>query len=197
VDPGSRSLSAIIWNLVAETEGFPLLRHTVFFSRDYRAEFDAIFRDGRPPGEPTVYICAQDRDDRGEWPAGTPERLLCLINAPALGDSKPLPSSEVEQCAERTFSLLTRCGLRVQRSPHLSQVTTPTGFSELFPATGGALYGQASHGWKASFSRPGSRSAIPGLYLAGGSTHPGAGVPMATLSGRLAASCVLADLGST
>ncbi|MFY9976539.1 MAG: 1-hydroxycarotenoid 3,4-desaturase CrtD [Chromatiaceae bacterium] len=197
VDPASRSLSAIIWNLVAETEGFPLLRHTVFFSGDYRAEFDTIFRDGRPPGEPTVYICAQDRDDQGEWPAGKPERLLCLINAPALGDSKPLLASEVEQCAERTFSLLTRCGLQVQRSPHLSQVTTPTGFSELFPATGGALYGQASHGWKASFSRPGSRSAIPGLYLAGGSTHPGAGVPMATLSGRLAASCVLADLGST
>jgi 1-hydroxycarotenoid 3,4-desaturase len=197
VDPASRSLSAIIWNLVAETEGFPLLHHTVFFSRDYQAEFDTIFRDGRPPGEPTVYICAQDRDDQGDGPAGAPERLLCLINAPPLGDSRPLAASEVEQCAERTFSLLTRCGLRVQRIPHLSQVTTPTGFAELFPATGGALYGQASHGWKASFSRPGSRSAIPGLYLAGGSTHPGAGVPMATLSGRLAASRVLADLGST
>ncbi|MGE5154569.1 MAG: 1-hydroxycarotenoid 3,4-desaturase CrtD [Bdellovibrio bacteriovorus] len=196
-DPDARSLSAVIWNLVAQTEGFPLLRHTVFFSRDYEAEFDAIFRGSRPPEEPTVYICAQDRDDRGDWPAGAPERLLCLINAPATGDSKPLPASEVERCAERTFSLLSRCGLQVRRDPSLSLVTTPTGFAELFPATGGALYGQASHGWKASFSRPGSRSAIRGLYLAGGSTHPGAGVPMAAISGRLAASCVLADLGST
>jgi 1-hydroxycarotenoid 3,4-desaturase len=64
----------------------------------------------------------------------------------------------------------------------------------LFPATGGALYGQASHGWQASFSRPGSRSKkIGALYFAGGSVHPGAGVPMAALSGRLAAACVIED----
>ncbi len=196
-DPGSRSLSAIIWNLVAKTQGFPLLRHTVFFSKDYEAEFDAIFREGRPPEEPTVYVCAQDRDNQGDWPPGEPERLLCLINAPARGDTKPLHADEVERCAERTFSLLNRCGLAVRQDPERSQMTTPTGFAELFPATGGALYGQASHGWKASFSRPGSRSAIPGLYLAGGSTHPGAGVPMAAISGRLAASSILADLAST
>jgi 1-hydroxycarotenoid 3,4-desaturase len=73
----------------------------------------------------------------------------------------------------------------------------PTDFHRLFPATGGALYGQASHGWKASFNRPGTRTKLPGLYLAGGSVHPGAGVPMAALSGRLAANCVLADLAST
>ena len=49
----------------------------------------------------------------------------------------------------------------------------------------------------ASFRRPGSRTGLPGLYLAGGSTHPGAGVPMAALSGRLAASALMADLAST
>jgi hypothetical protein len=61
----------------------------------------------------------------------------------------------------------------------------------------GALYGQASHGWRASFTRPGVRSRIPGLYLAGGSTHPGPGVPMAALSGRMAAACLLSDVAST
>jgi 1-hydroxycarotenoid 3,4-desaturase len=49
----------------------------------------------------------------------------------------------------------------------------------------------------ASFRRPGARSKLPGLYLAGGSTHPGAGVPMAALSGRLAARSLLEDLAST
>ena len=76
-------------------------------------------------------------------------------------------------------------------------VTTPAGFNELYPATGGALYGRATHGWKASFSRPTARTGLQGLYLAGGSVHPGAGVPMAALSGRMAAACLLADHAST
>jgi 1-hydroxycarotenoid 3,4-desaturase len=192
-----RSLSAVTWNLVAETQGFPLLRHSVFFSRDYPGEFNAIFRDSQLPTEPTVYICAQDRDDRdGERPEG-PERLFCLVNAPAIGDTHSFGPSEIELCEKRVFSLLERCGLRVSLMPETNRITTPTDFNRLFPATGGALYGQASHGWKASFNRPGTRTKLPGLYLAGGSVHPGAGVPMAALSGRLAADCVLSDLAST
>jgi 1-hydroxycarotenoid 3,4-desaturase len=73
-------------------------------------------------------------------------------------------------------------------------VTGPAQFHALFPGTGGALYGPATHGTQASFRRPGSRTKLPGLYLAGGSAHPGAGVPMAALSGRLAAASVLEDL---
>ena len=195
--PAARSLSALTWNLVTKTAGFPLVRHTVFFSADYEKEFDELFAARRLPSQPTVYICAQDRDDQGNGTAGAAERLLCLVNAPANGDSHPYSPTEVEQCAERTFSLLNRCGLQIEPDQGHHQITSPADFARLFPATGGALYGQASHGWKASFSRPGSRSVLPGLYLAGGSTHPGAGVPMAALSGRLAASCVLADLAST
>jgi 1-hydroxycarotenoid 3,4-desaturase len=75
--------------------------------------------------------------------------------------------------------------------------TTPADFHRLFPATGGALYGPAVHGAMASFRRPGARTRLPMLFLAGGGTHPGAGVPMAALSGRLAASSVLEDLAST
>jgi 1-hydroxycarotenoid 3,4-desaturase len=191
-----RSLSAVTFNLVAETEGFPLLRHTVFFSSDYPSEFDAIFRQARLPPEPTVYICAQDRADRDNGFPGGAERLLCLVNAPPSGDTHTFEPSEIEQCEMRAFALLGRCGLQVRRTPETTLVTTPADFHRLFPATGGALYGKASHGWKASFDRPGTRTRLPGLYLAGGSVHPGAGVPMAALSGRLAANCVLSDLTS-
>jgi 1-hydroxycarotenoid 3,4-desaturase len=191
-----RSLSAITWSLAARTEGFPLLRHTVFFSGDYRAEFDEIFRQRRPPHSPTVYVCAQDRTDRAPEPPES-ERLLCLINAPAAGDDPSCPHWEFESCEERTFRQLERCGLRVLRRPEATMLTTPRDFAQWFPATGGALYGQASHGWQASFRRPGSRTRLPGLYLAGGSTHPGPGVPMAALSGRLAAQSVIEDLAST
>ena len=193
--PAKRSLSAITWNIHAATSGFDLLRHTVFFSNAYEAEFDAIFKGGRVPASPTVYVCAQDRDDHGLAPAtlGRPERLLCLINAPALGDAAPMPPKETDRCEAAMRQTLARCGLQSERAPQRTVLTTPSDFERLFPATGGALYGRASHGWAASFTRPGSRSKLPGLYLAGGSTHPGPGVPMAALSGRLAAASLIAD----
>ncbi|MEZ5788348.1 MAG: phytoene desaturase family protein [Xanthobacteraceae bacterium] len=197
IAPSERSLSALTWTMAAPTAGFPLLRHNVFFSSDYAAEFDDIFACKRLPRAPTVYVCAQDRgDDDGAAPAGA-ERLLCLVNAPPFADSTPIAPSEIAACERQTFSLLERCGLRIHRDPAATIVTRPSDFHRLFPGTGGALYGRASHGWQASFQRPGARTRIPNLYLAGGSTHPGAGVPMAALSGRLAAASLMADLGLT
>jgi len=192
VAPGDRSLSAVTWAMTAQTRGFGLLRHNVFFSRDYRAEFDQIFRQARLPGEPTIYVCAQDRGDGHEAPET--ERLFVLVNAPAVGDRQNFATEEIVQCQTVVLSLLQRCGLSV--TPQASQVTTPSDFHRLFPATGGALYGRASHGWQAAFRRPGSATKISGLYLAGGSTHPGAGVPMAALSGQLAARRLLSDRAS-
>lgn len=114
-----------------------------------------------------------------------------LINAPADGDRHAFAPDEVEAHAARSFALLAACGLEVERTHEV--VTTPAGFEALFPGSGGALYGRASHGSMASFARPGARSRVPGLYLAGGSVHPGAGIPMAAMSGRLAAARLLAD----
>jgi 1-hydroxycarotenoid 3,4-desaturase len=187
-----RSLSAVTWSTYARAEGFPLDRHTVFFSGDYHAEFDDIRRHGRPPYDPTVYICAQDRGI-GAPPDGMPERLLVLTNAPAAN----LSEQEIEQCQERTHRRLAQCGLRIDPGLWSGIRTTPASFGRLFPGTSGALYGPATHGWRASFARPTARTRIPGLYLAGGSVHPGPGVPMAALSGTMAADAVLADRAST
>ncbi|MGV3633335.1 MAG: 1-hydroxycarotenoid 3,4-desaturase CrtD [Pseudorhodoplanes sp.] len=194
IDRRHRSLSAITWTAVAETRGFPLTRHNVFFSHNYRAEFDDIFARQQVPADPTVYVCAQDRDD-DELTAAGPERLLILINAPPTGDRAV--NLEIESCRDRTFRQLERCGLTVSTTPKEVRVTTPRDFDWDYPATGGALYGQASHGWMASFRRPGARSRLPGLFLAGGSVHPGPGVPMAAISGRLAAQALMQDLAST
>jgi 1-hydroxycarotenoid 3,4-desaturase len=91
------------------------------------------------------------------------------------------------------FGLMRRGGVEVTRDAEA--VTTPDDFERLFPGTGGALYGPAAQGWQAAFNRPGARTRLPGLYLAGGGTHPGTGVAMAALSGRFAASRVIEDLG--
>jgi 1-hydroxycarotenoid 3,4-desaturase len=192
-----RSLSAVTWSLIAPTRGFPLLRHNVFFSNDYPAEFTQLFTGRRVPAEPTVYVCAQDRgdsDDVTSLPAA--ERLLVLINAPAFGDTEDPDEREKARWETAAFGLLERSGLTITRTPMRTVMTDPNEFNRLFPMTGGALYGRATHGFQAPFKRPGSHTRLPGLYLAGGSAHPGAGVPMATLSGRLAAARILADLGS-
>ncbi len=196
IPPKARSLSAVTWAMRARTAGFPLLRHNVFFSRDYAAEFDRI-RRGTLPADPTVYVCAQARGGEDAAENGGPEPLLCLVNAPAAGDIAPLSPSEIAQCEDRTFSRLAQCGLHIERRSDATVVTTPSDFDRLFPGTGGALYGPASHGWMASFRRTGARCRLPGLYFAGGSTHPGPGVPMAAISGRLAAEALLRDLAST
>ena len=192
-----RSLSAVTFELVAKTKGFPLVRHNVFFSNDYPREFDAILRRSAIPDEPTIYVCAQDRDDHSGQNPGSAERLLCLVNAPPVGDAHTFSEAEIERCEDRIFSHLERRGLFVDRASGAKCVTTPNEFARRFPATGGAIYGRASHGWQASFKRPGCRTRMPGLYLAGGSVHPGPGVPMAALSGRMAAESLLADHAST
>ncbi|HRD95689.1 MAG TPA: phytoene desaturase family protein [Rubrivivax sp.] len=194
--PGQgRSLSALTWAVHARCLGFDLEHHNVFFCDDYRREFDDVFRRRQLPQQGTVYVCAQDRGGTRTVPTGR-ERLLCLVNAPAEGDRRAFHPAEIEPCLKRSQDLLQHCGLQVEaQAPQ--QVTSPATFHRLFPGTGGALYGAASHGWTALFKRSGSTSRLPGLYLAGGSVHPGPGVPMAAMSGCLAAEMLLAHLDST
>src|SRR5690606_29621320 len=136
----ARSLSAITWNLLAQVEGdCPLLHHTVCFSPDYAAEFGALVHQRRLPARPTVYLCAQDRGSAHPALApGTPERLLCLVNAPADGDGAPLSEQELAQCERQTFEQLKRCGVAIHAQPAQTLRTTPTAFDALFPGTGGA-----------------------------------------------------------
>lgn len=201
-DRHPRSLSAMTWLVGARTRGFALLRHNVFFSGDYRAEFEALFGRRAMPADPTIYVCAQDRGasqtgDASEDTARGPERLLCLINAPADGD-RPGVALDADAAQARAFAQLERFGLHIERLQFdgdgaSAQRTTPAQFARRYPGSSGALYGAATHGPRASFQRPGAASLIRGLYLAGGSVHPGPGVPMAALSGRLAVRRVLAD----
>ncbi len=175
-DVNANSLSAITWCAVTKDNGVPLEHHTVFFSDDYKTEFHELARG--PARDPTVYMC-----DQGQG------RKLMLVNAPANNQDAP---NDVD---ENMFRRLAKSGL-VMSAKNMSRRGVKD-FATLYPGSSGALYGRASHGWLSTFQRPKARTKIPGLYLAGGSTHPGPGVPMAVLAGMRASEALLEDRALT
>jgi 1-hydroxycarotenoid 3,4-desaturase len=173
-----RSLSAITWAGKMPCGDSALQHHNVFFSADYKAEFAAL--SSGPAPDPTVYVC-----DQGEG------HKLVLVNAPANGMAAPASAED------NMLRTLDSHGLRLDVAGGDILRRSPKEFAALYPATHGALYGRASHGWMSTFLRPQARTHLPNLYLAGGSVHPGPGVPMATLSGLRAAEARLHDRDST
>jgi len=191
-----RSLSAVTVSFAGHISGPGLPMHNVFFSRDCAREFRQLAQ-GTLPEDPTLYLCALDRRDSPMNRLGSEERFLALINAPPRGDDLTFDKLEPNQCQARIEAALSRHGVRILPGRHSPRTMTPQDFEALFPGSGGGLYGRATHGAMASFQRPAARTRIPGLYCAGGSVHPGAGVPMVTISGSLAAEALLTDLAST
>jgi 1-hydroxycarotenoid 3,4-desaturase len=170
------SLSAVTFGITGTLSGhFEPAHHNVLFSDDYAAEFAAL-KAGEMPADPTVYLCAQ-----------APGAYFALINAPPAAAQAP---EDTTPCLNRILTKLRACGLVL--TPHHISSTGPRAFGAAFPGSNGALYGRALTGWRDSFNRPGAATRLPGLFLAGGSVHPGPGLPMAAISGRLAAEAALA-----
>jgi len=188
-----RSLSAEVWAFAATPAGRDLHHHNVLFGADPETEF-APLSAGGVPVDPTVYICAQDRGT-GRTPPPI-ERFETIVNAAPLPPDRP-DTQEHCPCFDRTFALLAERGLSFAPPPKPAARTTPAGFAALFPGSLGSLYGRSPRGSMATFQRPGARTRVPGLYLAGGGVHPGPGVPMAALSGRHAAEAIISDRTST
>ncbi|WP_241250550.1 1-hydroxycarotenoid 3,4-desaturase CrtD [Paragemmobacter kunshanensis] len=204
-----RSLSALVWAFASEARGDKaphLTHHNLFFTANPEAEFGPIGQ-GRMPEAPTLYLCAEDRirDPRARAmsvpvadpasgpasdPAFGPERFEIILNAPA--GLPALRPEDFQKCRQITFDRLARMGLTLT-PPGPEALSTPATLDRLFPASGGAIYGRSPEGMMASFQRPPARTALPGLYLAGGGAHPGAGVPMAALSAKHAAEAIMQD----
>lgn len=187
------SCSGFILLLGVERQYDWLAHHNIFFSSDYRREFDAIFRHGVPPDDPTIYVTITAKADADHAPPGC-ENWFVLVNAPPLSDrydwKKQAASYRDNVLAKlATFNLDVRGHIRSER------ILTPLDIERLTGARRGALYGTSSNDRFNALRRPHNRARdLRGLYFAGGTTHPGGGVPMVTLSGKVAAQMVLADL---
>jgi phytoene desaturase len=183
------ALSGYVLLLEADTR-LPLAHHTVLFSQDYRREFDQLF-SGKAPDDPTVYLCHPAATDPSMAPEGR-SGLFVMANAPATGDADR-PWADAARLREKCLGLLDKVvpGTRLR----VLGERTPSDFAKQ-GAPGGSIYGFLPHGRFGPFRRPKLRGDAPGLFFAGGGTHPGGGVPLVMLSGRFAAGLVREHLGS-
>lgn len=182
--PRETSLSGLVflWGVASKS---PFSHHNILFSADYAAEFGQLAAR-QIPKDPTVYISISNRTNPSDSPKGC-ENWFVMLNVPALGNSWP---------AEATQVLRQRAIRRIRAAwPDFSErlieeelALTPHTWEMLHNATGGSLYGQAPHGLVGAFLRPANRDPLlRGLYYASGTAHPGGGVPLAILSGQIAA----------
>ncbi|GAA4973930.1 phytoene desaturase family protein [Nonomuraea thailandensis] len=185
-------LSSSAFLLLAGVEGRTpgLAHHTVSFSGDYEREFADIFDRREPPLDPSVYIGCSAVDDPSQAPEGA-ENWTMLVNVPARDPGRW--DMGVEAYRDLVLERLAARGHDLSGRLRFVDVFTPADLRDRYGAWGGAIYGSAYRGRLAPFARPGNRGPRRGLYLVGGSTHPGGGLPMVTLGARIVADLVRED----
>jgi phytoene desaturase len=186
------SLAGFVMLLAVRGRTPDLGHHTVLFPRDYDAEFDAVFgRPAAPVADPTVYVCAPD--DPAMRPDGH-EAWFVLVNAPRHGTGPGqvdwTAPALAESYADRVLGVLAERGLDVRDRLLWREVRTPADLEHATRSPGGAIYGTSSNGARSAFLRPANRSPVPGLFLVGGSAHPGGGLPLVGLSAAIVADLV-------
>ncbi len=160
--------------------------HNIFFSKDYQAEFDAIFKDQTLFDDPTVYVHISSKVAPEDAPKGG-ENWFLLINAPA--NSGQDWDELIQKCRQQVIAKINRV-LGVQIEDHImaEDYLDPRRIEVRTSSSGGALYGNSSNNKFAAFLRhPNYRPAIQKLYWFGGSVHPGGGIPLCLSSAKIAA----------
>ena len=178
--------------LLGTNKQFPqLAHHNIFFSDDYKTEFDAIFKKKRPAQNPTIYVCATSRTDETQSPDGH-ENLFVLINAPYTSEATDW-ETEKKSYRDLIVKKLEDFGLEnLESSIDFEQIITPEDFEKKYRANKGSIYGVSSNGIFSAFLRPPNKAKdIENLYFVGGATHPGGGIPLVLLSGKMASDLIL------
>lgn len=178
----SSSGFALLLGLRGRTAG--LTHHNIWFSTDQRAEFDAIFHGAGVAPDPTIYVCCSAVTDSSQAPEGK-ENWFVLVNV------REGASTDWRAYGDR---LIDRLGVRDR--VEVREELTPDDFAERCRAPGGAIYGSSSNGRRSAFLRASNRGPLAGLYLVGGSSHPGGGLPLVARSARIVADMVGNDLAT-
>ncbi len=187
-----RSSSAIIFYWGVKST-FPNLElHNIFFSEDYKAEFEAIFKNQTVPLDPTIYVNITSRDVAGDAPKGC-ENWFVMINTPC--DSGQDWGSMVDQLREAVLQHLQFI-LKKDLNSLIEEeyVMTPPMIAKRTGSHQGALYGSSSNGTMSAFLRHANFSRhIKNLFFCGGSVHPGGGIPLCLLSAKIVTDLIQND----
>ena len=195
VEKAEPSCSGFVLLLGTDRTFDTLGHHTIFYSGDYKREFDDLFVQKRPSEDPTIYVANTSHTEPGHAPAGM-SNLFVLVNAPYLTDHSDW-ESEKDDYASLIIRQLENRGLKgLGDSIRVKSIVTPAEFHEKYRSNRGSIYGTSSNDRLSAFRRPANKARnIKGLYLTGGSTHPGGGIPLTVLSARHAVTLFERDSG--
>lgn len=179
-----RSSSALIfyWGIKKQFTQFDL--HNIFFSADYEAEFNAIWKQKTISADPTVYLNISSKRKPDDAPAGC-ENWFVMINVPAnVGQDW---DTLIAEARKNILNKLSRkLGLCIEQLIDSESVLDPRSIESKTSSYQGSLYGTSSNGRFAAFLRHANRqSKIKNLYFCGGSVHPGGGIPLSLLSAKI------------
>jgi len=160
-----------------------LNHHTILFPENYDSEFDSIFTEGKPVENPTIYICAPQDETMSK--DELLEGWFVLVNAPTHGTFDWANKEFAQEYANSIIDQIEARGISVRDRLESLTIRTPADLEAAVCAPGGAIYGTSSNGARAAFLRAKNRSPIKGLYLVGGSSHPGGGLPLVGIGGDL------------
>jgi len=172
---------------------FPnMLHHDFLFSANSDEEFKDIYERRIPHADPTIYLAVPSRTDPTVAPEGC-EAVYALVHTPYVTDKFDW-TTKADWYRDIIINKMERCGMSGLRdSIETERMITPLDIESLYRVNKGAIYGVVTKRGLTSAFKTGNRSHIPGLYFAGGSVNPGAGVPMVLMSGQIAANVVLED----
>jgi phytoene desaturase len=188
-----RSSSALIfyWGIKKE---FPQLElHNIFFTKDYKKEFDSIFKLKNIYNDPTIYINITSKCEPGvQAPAGK-ENWFVMINVAA--DVKMSEEDFIKMCRQNILAKLSRIlNEDIESLIETEAVLHPKMIEELTSSYLGALYGTSSNSKRSAFFRhPNFSKDIKHLYFTGGSVHPGGGIPLCLKSAKITADIITED----
>lgn len=179
-----RSTSALIFYWVMNRKFEQIDLHNIFFSSDYPGEFRALAR-GEVSSDPTVYVFTSSRVVESDAPAGK-DNWFVMINVPY---DRGQDWTQVAGRARQNIieKLGRRLGCNISEAIEAEHVLDPPDIERLTASHRGALYGSSSNSRFAAFRRhPNVRGRYENLWFAGGSVHPGGGIPLCLASAKIA-----------